>query len=121
MAQVDENLRSAEASCIRGFSAREHDVIAQVGDLYRARTAVPCTKCGYCMPCPNGVNIPGNFEQFNYAHLYGDVADARFKDQLRISPGQRAINCQECTTCEELCPQGIAISQWMPKVAALLA
>ena len=73
------------------------------------------------MPCPNGLNIPANFEFFNYAHLYDDVADARFKYQIFLTEAQRSSACIDCGTCEELCPQKIAISDWMPKVSALLA
>jgi predicted aldo/keto reductase-like oxidoreductase len=79
MSQVEENLRSADAACVGSFGKEEQVVIAHARELYLTRTAIPCTKCGYCMPCPNGVNIPANFEIFNYAHLYEDLADARIR------------------------------------------
>ncbi len=72
------------------------------------------------MPCPNGVDIPGNFGYFNHAHLYDDLVGARFRSQRFLTAEQRASSCVACGTCEELCPQRIAISEWMPKVAALL-
>jgi hypothetical protein len=72
------------------------------------------------MECPNGVNIPGNFDFFNYAHLFDDVAGARFRYSVFLTPAQRSSACLACGTCEDLCPQKIAISDWMPKVAALL-
>ena len=121
MTQVEENLRSAEASRIEAFGEAEQALIADVRDKYRARTVIPCTRCNYCMPCPNGVNIPGNFEFFNYAHLFDDVAGARFKYQIFLTEEQRSGSCIDCGTCAELCPQKIAISEWMPKVIALLA
>jgi hypothetical protein len=73
------------------------------------------------MPCPNGVNIPGNFEFFNYAKLYDDVAGARFRYQVFLAEGQRSGVCIACGICEGACPQEIPISEWMPKVSALLA
>jgi len=121
MLQVEQNLRSADAACIGSFSNEEHALIAQAREMYRSRTAIPCTKCGYCMPCPNGVNIPGSFDIFNYAHLYDDLADARFRYQIFLPENQRASSCIECGACEELCPQRIPISTWMPKVTELLA
>jgi hypothetical protein len=121
MQQVEENLLSANRSCPDSFTAPEHELIAQARELYRARTVIPCTKCGYCMPCPNGVNIPGNFEYFNYAHLFDDLAGARFKYKVFLTEEQRSSACIACGTCEELCPQKIAIREWMPKVTALLA
>jgi hypothetical protein len=72
------------------------------------------------MPCPNGVNIPAVFDYFNYAYLYGDTADARFRYKVMLRPEQQATACIACGTCEELCPQKIAIREWMPKVTALL-
>jgi predicted aldo/keto reductase-like oxidoreductase len=73
------------------------------------------------MPCPNGVNIPGNFAFFNYAHAFDDVAGARFKYSVFLTEGTRSGSCIDCGTCEGLCPQKIPIAEWMPKVSALLA
>lgn len=121
MSQVEENLLFADRSRIGSFSAAEQAAIAEAKERYSARIAIPCSKCSYCMPCPNGLNIPANFEFFNYARLYDNVADARFKYQIFLTEAQRASACTGCGICEELCPQKIAISDWMPKVSALLA
>jgi predicted aldo/keto reductase-like oxidoreductase len=120
MAQVEDDLRFADVSRIQGFKEAEQEVIALVRERYRARSVIPCTKCNYCMPCPNGVDIPGNFDYFNYAHLFDDVAGARIRYQIFLSEEQRSGSCIACGTCEQLCPQKIAISEWMPKVSALL-
>ncbi len=121
MTQVEQNLRSADSSRIHAYGLAEQELIARTRDMYRARTVIPCTKCNYCMPCPNGVNIPGNFDLFNYSHLYGNVEDARFRYQIFLAEDSRAASCVVCGVCEELCPQKIPISEWMPKVSALLA
>jgi len=120
MAQVEENLRVAKDSRIGSFAEADQKLIEQARELYKARTAIPCTRCEYCMPCPNGVNIPGNFEFFNHAHLYEDVPGARFRYSVFLKPSERSDACTACHDCEELCPQGIAISEWMPKVTTLL-
>jgi predicted aldo/keto reductase-like oxidoreductase len=120
MTQLEENLRSAENARVRSFSESEHAFIALVRALYLARTAVPCNRCGYCMPCPSGVNIPDNFDHFNHAHLFDDVAGARLKNQIFLPPEQRSAACIGCRECEELCPQNIEVSEWMKKVSALL-
>lgn len=96
-------------------------MIAKVREYYQTRTVVPCTKCGYCMPCPNGLKIPDNFDYFNYAHLFDDVAGARFKYSVFLSADERSGSCIECGECLEKCPQKIPISDWMPKVTELLA
>ena len=120
MEQVEQNLDSARRSRPRSFTTAEMQLIEQVRQQYHERTAVPCTRCGYCTPCPNGVNIPNAFEFFNYAHLYDDVPGARFKYQVFLTPEQRAEACIACKNCEAQCPQNIPISEWMPKVAELL-
>jgi len=121
MAQAEENLRFADRSRIGSFSPADQALIAEVREKYCARTVIPCSKCNYCMPCPNGVWIPANFEFYNYARLYDDAAGARFKYQVFLTEEQRSGSCIACGACEELCPQKIEIGEWMPKVTALLA
>jgi uncharacterized protein len=119
-AQVEVNLESANRSRVLSFQAAEFEVITQLQQKYRERMVIPCTSCNYCMPCPNGVDIPLNFEIFNDAHLHDDIAGARLRYQLFLEEGARASACQDCDVCEPLCPQQIPISEWMPKVHALL-
>jgi predicted aldo/keto reductase-like oxidoreductase len=120
MAQVEENLSFADHSRIGAFSPAEQALIAEVRDKYSKRIVIPCSKCNYCMPCPNGVWIPANFEFFNFAHLYDNVADAQFRYKIFLTEAQRASACIACGLCEEKCPQKIVISEQMAKVAALL-
>ena len=121
MNQVVENLRFADSSRVGKLGLADHALIEHVREQYRARTTIPCTRCGYCMPCPNDIDIPVNFELFNYAHAYDDVAAARFRYSFLLKEGQRAGACIGCGLCEEVCPQHIQVSEWMPKVAKLLA
>jgi hypothetical protein len=121
MEQVEQNLQFADSSRVAAFGVAEQQLIAEVREKYRARTVIPCTKCSYCMPCPNGVNIPTNFEYFNYAHLFDDTVGARFRYQVFLTAEQRSGSCIDCGSCTGLCPQKIPISEWMPKVTALLA
>jgi hypothetical protein len=117
MNQVVENLRFVESARVGKLGPADHALIAQIREQYQARITIPCTKCGYCMPCPNDVNIPLIFEMFNYAHAYDDLATAHLRYELLVKEGrQRASACIACGACEELCPQHIAISDWMPKV-----
>ena len=120
MEQVEENLRTADLSKMNAFTAEDHELIRRVREQYQSRTAIPCTKCNYCMPCVNGVEIPINFEFFNYAHLYDDIPGARFRYSVFLKPEQRASECLACKECEDKCPQGILISEWMPRVSELL-
>jgi len=68
-----------------------------------------CTGCGYCMPCPEGVNIPRIFELVNLARLYGLEDVARKHYAALEAEGAGASSCIECGRCEEKCPQKIRI------------
>ena len=120
MPQVEENVRAAEDAEIHVMTEAELDLIARAKEKLAERTAIPCTRCGYCMPCPNGINIPFNFELYNDAVIYEDVKEAPFRYMRFMAEGERASACVACKACEEKCPQKIPVSEWMPKVAAAL-
>ena len=120
MQQVEENLAFADASCIGTFTPEEEALVAEARHKYQERIAIPCTRCGYCMPCPTGLDIPVNFELFNYAKAFDDRPSAQFRYKAFLTEAQRSSSCINCGICEPLCPQNIPIADWMPKVAALL-
>jgi len=120
MEQVEENLISARRSGIGSLNMPEQKLIPEIRKRYRSRIAVPCTGCKYCMPCPHGVDIPGNFEHFNHAYLYDDVPGARFRYSFYLKESQRSDQCIACNECDEKCPQQIPISTWMSKVTGMM-
>jgi hypothetical protein len=120
MEQVKGNIEQARNSRIGSFTPADFELIKRVRQKYLERTVVPCTKCNYCLPCRNGVNIPRNFELFNDAHLHDDLGHSSFIYRTFFPPAEHASECQACHECEPLCPQAIPISEWMPKVAAAL-
>ncbi len=120
MDQVKANLESASTSRLRSLQPAEFELVAKLKNSYLGRTVIPCTKCSYCMPCPSGVNIPRNFELFNDGHLHEDLPASRFTYKYFFPEPEHASNCNACSNCEEVCPQQIPVSEWMPKVAAAL-
>jgi predicted aldo/keto reductase-like oxidoreductase len=120
MQQVQENVTSADKSGISSLTMDELKLINQVRDTYNEIAPIPCTRCEYCLPCPNGVNIPGVFEIYNQGVMYGiEPAQAEYNRWFPVE--ENASNCLDCKDCEELCPQQILISEWMPKIHAELA
>ncbi len=119
MQQVDENLASADRSNVGQLSGRELQLVDQVREEYRRLVPVPCTNCKYCLPCPNGVEIAQIFEQYNNAKIYDNLRGPRFHYR-NLSDDQHAGNCIECFECEEKCPQGIPIVEYLKKAHALL-
>lgn len=118
--QVQQNVKAADASDIGSLTARELRLIERIQKKYMELSPVPCTRCGYCMPCPNGVHIPGNFETFIDGVVNDDLAGARRRYKRFISEKSRASSCIRCGKCEPKCPQKITISSWMPEVHRVL-
>jgi predicted aldo/keto reductase-like oxidoreductase len=118
--QLEENVASAGRASVGSLISAEHELIAAVRQSYQDRAMIPCTGCNYCLPCSNGVDIPTNFQTYNDAFLHEDLEGARRRYQYFTDKAVRADSCIECHECEERCPQKIPISDWMPKVHALL-
>jgi len=114
MQQVIENLAAAEMSVVGKLSEGEVVTVERVRDAYMGLTPVPCTGCKYCMPCPNGVDIPTIFAIYNECAMYDDyhIGIMRYMGGLMgIEERQRATSCQDCGECVEKCPQQIAIPE----------
>jgi predicted aldo/keto reductase-like oxidoreductase len=80
-------------------------------------TSTPCSKCGYCMPCPNGVNIPVNFELYNNAAVFEGSSLVLCRNLYNSLPEtERANICAECGGCDEKCPQGIETGKMLRRV-----
>lgn len=118
--QIKENLQAAEESRIEMLDESVLLAIDNVRQIYQERIPIPCTKCSYCVPCPQGIAIPRNFELYNDALAYDDLPRARNAYHTSIPPEGRAGSCIACRLCEEKCPQKIAISEWLPKVHSML-
>ena len=114
--QVQQNLASADRSGAGSLSPEERDLVTRVQEAYKGLDSIPCTKCQYCQPCPNGVNIPRNFELYNQAAVYGNAGLAKSLYNYHMPEGERASACIACGECEEKCPQQIEISDWMGRV-----
>ena len=116
--QVKQNLESVKRSGANQLTEEERALVTQVQLKYRELSPIPCTKCGYCMPCPNGVNIPLNFELFNSATLFKGSSKLLCRNlYLGLPESERAAACELCGSCEERCPQHIEIGKLMERVA----
>jgi predicted aldo/keto reductase-like oxidoreductase len=120
MQHVKENVASAAASGIGTLSEEDLALIDRVRDKYDELCPIPCTNCEYCMPCPNGVNIPRNFELYNHGLMYDKPDFSRQAYNGWFAEAERANQCIQCRECEPKCPQSIPISEWMPLVHKVL-
>jgi hypothetical protein len=120
---VEEN--AATASREDPLSAQERTDIARAMDQLAALADLYCTGCGYCMPCPNDVNIPENFKYMNLYRIYGieqfaREAYARLGQPGAWPKGLKADACIQCGECEPKCPQRIPIIAQLEEVTRTL-
>ena len=103
--------RTASEAEIGELTARDFKLYEKVLSIINIKMKVGCTGCGYCMPCPKGVDIPGTFSSYNMCASEGYISSLR--DHLMNTALRQnctgALNCVECGRCEKHCPQHIEI------------
>lgn len=119
-AHIKENIRVASEAQPQSLSVQDLTLVGEVKDVYRRMTKVGCTGCGYCMPCPAGVNIPTCFSLYNARYLFDDKS-AKFKYAGAMigmdgSGPSYASLCRQCGKCEKHCPQALPIPGLLKQV-----
>ena len=111
VAMVDDNIKTACSAEIGDLSDEDDKMLRRVACAINSKMKVGCTGCGYCMPCPKGVDIPGTFAAYNRKYAEGWFwAEKEYImcTALRKKPTS-ASNCVGCGKCEKHCPQAIEI------------
>lgn len=129
MEQVKENVAYAAASRVGILTPEELALFDEARVIHESLTAIPCTECGYCKPCPSGVDITENISLYNDAVKY-EMLEAcskryrwwenAYKTNPMFEEKIQAANCTSCGECEEKCPQSIPISRWMETIDDVL-
>jgi predicted aldo/keto reductase-like oxidoreductase len=119
--QVEENLAIAAQAFPNSLTEEELALVEAAGRKYKTLMKVGCTGCGYCMPCPSEVHIPGCFEVYNKMHMFGNEQEGKFLYAIRMSgmisgTAGYASQCVQCGECLEKCPQQIEIPDVLEKV-----
>ena len=107
--QIDENLRIFDTVEPGIMTPEELKLMDDVRAAYISRTKIGCTGCRYCMPCPNGVNIPGLFSAWNNVSLYETDPKSSWELGFILKNGAGADKCVGCGACEAACPQHLNI------------
>lgn len=122
MEMLDDNINTASTSHVGQLTDADKAMLSQVVTSIREKMKVGCTGCGYCTPCPRGVDIPGVFSAYNTLGTEGKVRAKR--DYLMCTAMRKtssaASNCIGCGKCEQHCPQGISIRAELKNAASEL-
>ncbi|WP_170074515.1 aldo/keto reductase [Paraclostridium dentum] len=118
MEQVIDNIRICNEDGVADSMNLENEkVIEALRDTLKSKIKINCTDCKYCMPCPNGVNIPACFECLNNSSMFNDIEGIKNNMyKYLIEQDVDASKCIECGKCEKSCPQHIDIINKLKKV-----
>ncbi len=119
-----DNLDLASRADYNQYTGTEKARIDNIASKFKELCDLVCTGCGYCMPCPNEVNIKLIFEYMIRYQIYGqEDAKAFYSNIGKVSwaPGKNAEACIECEECLEKCPQKIPIIDQLKEAHKLLA
>ena len=133
MEHLEANVRTF--SPLDPCTEAENRLLEEIADVMAGFPVIPCTACGYCMPCPFGVDIPGNFAYYNEAveqqilplpdkqSLDYPTRKQQFADGMKkaLSDNSKwATQCTDCEACLVKCPQQIRIPNQMERIVELL-
>ncbi|MCI8786077.1 MAG: aldo/keto reductase [Eubacterium sp.] len=111
MEMIAENVITAEKGTVGHFSKEDAALVEKVKEEIKKTVKVNCTGCGYCMPCPFGVDIPVTFRCYN--EMYSETKSGARKEYLQCTAFRKnqssASQCRQCGKCEQHCPQQIEI------------
>ena len=118
---VKENIKVASEVLPNSLTEEELKLYDEIKEVYRDLMAVDCTGCGYCMPCPVGVDIPLCFEHYNNKYMFNE----RFASMLYLVRlgGVMSGNiahaglCIDCGKCARLCSQKLDIPELLSDVS----
>lgn len=116
--QVEENVRIADEAKDGPFSSEEAQTIENIRREILEQIKVPCTGCGYCQPCPAGVDIPACFTSYNMSFTEGKIAGlSEYLKRTTMKKNRtNASLCVKCGRCESHCPQSLPIRQYLEDV-----
>lgn len=115
--QVDDNLKTFNN--FKKLSDEEMKAVTDTADALRRRVFNGCTGCRYCMPCPNGVDIPRNFRIWNTYGMYQNAGHAKW-EWSTVQDDQKARNCIQCGMCETQCPQHLNIRDDLSRLQGMM-
>jgi len=113
--QLKENIEIFSKPDALPFCLSEAEVqtLAAAKAAYKNRKTIPCTGCEYCLPCPQGVAIPGIFSRYNDGYMFDNFDNPRRSYMFMKNRKSDASYCVACGDCLKKCPQSIDIVEML--------
>ncbi len=111
MEMVLDNVNTASDISVGDIDIKDQEMLKNVVAAINKKMKIGCTGCGYCVPCPKQVDIPGIFAAYNRRFTeskFRSLQDYFMCTTLREN-STAASNCIECGKCKKHCPQNINI------------
>ncbi len=121
LSMVEDNVRIFSDSEIGCLTEDQRRMMVRAKEMLEARTKIDCTGCEYCLPCPQGVRIPGIFSVWNEGAIFGQMTEAQGRYARIREKGEDASRCVSCRLCESLCPQSLPISDALKRADSELS
>jgi predicted aldo/keto reductase-like oxidoreductase len=119
MRHVEENLEYANRSGVGSLTQYELALYDEARDAYNKLGFIGCTGCRYCMPCPQGVEIPTILGLYNEYYMSGQSDEVKNRYWQQVTPETHSANCVACGQCEEKCPQHLPIRKFMGETSRM--
>jgi uncharacterized protein len=117
MQQVVEDVETANRSGSDILTSEELELVNRIAAKYKELGFIGCTGCRYCLPCPQGVDIPEIISLYNEYFVKNEAQEVKTKYWEHITPESQAKRCERCKKCEGLCPQHLPIGEIMGNAA----
>ncbi|HUI91429.1 MAG TPA: aldo/keto reductase [Chitinivibrionales bacterium] len=94
-------------------------ILKKVDTLIGAREP-RCTACGYCQPCPQGINLGSCLSYYNiYKYMKLPHAKKAFKEK-QWEASLKLDKCTACGTCSTRCPNQLPLDRIIADAKKLL-
>jgi predicted aldo/keto reductase-like oxidoreductase len=115
---IKENISIFSQYQENSLNEDEKYLLKSLKEEFYKKVKIDCTSCGYCLPCPNKVDIPLCFSSYNDKSIFGGFMPIMSYLMGAMSNNSFASNCTQCKLCEKKCPQHISIMKELKNVAS---